>query len=389
MAVLIREPDKDNANIDEWRILIEALQLYSGEFLTIGLTNMNNNLPPEVMRGSRLEINGRKYKCMVNEAISGTPANNVQNYIYAVPSGDTAGFAYSATAPQWSPEKGGWYNGNNRAIAKFGYLNGTYNGKALITNSEKEVISMQPIPETGGTQIYNRSVRTNETVYLEPGAYRFSLVSGGGAGDVPLNRRNGGVGSGNKNICTGRFYWSGGSIHVKIGGNGYKGGDGGLKNGNGQDGQGGGSGAGECSVLGDFTVEGPRAGYCQKTWGLNNGGGSQGGSTCPGEGYGAGGDGVVSYINTGFNNMVNVSGGGGGSGKGAIGGAGSVYTYEDTDQQYMVSGSTGGNSGVGNGGNGGNAVGAGGAGGGGGGAPGWQRPLGDPEAGNCSIWKMW
>jgi hypothetical protein len=53
-------------------------------------------------------------------------------YVYAVPNEGGANFQYSVTAPAWNIQKGGWYNGNNRSLLRFEYVNGAFNDKVLM-----------------------------------------------------------------------------------------------------------------------------------------------------------------------------------------------------------------------------------------------------------------
>jgi hypothetical protein len=386
MAVLIIEPNKDNANPDEWRTLIECLEIFTGEFMCIGLTNMNNSLEPQVMQGSRFEVNGRKFICPANESITGAPAGNLTNYIYAVSIGDRVIFNYSSAEPQWDPAKGGWYSGNNRALAYFASFNGGYNGKTIINNvNGKGGVNMQqPIPDDGGTVIYNKSVKADEAAWLPPGAYRFILKGGdGGYAGAPGSAGTGdpagvsgqnGAPRGYAATVTGKFYWEGGSVPIIIGGNGYNGGSGGNGGNSSSSGEeyarnggcGGGAGAGgngEDSILLHFIARGGR-----------------------GAGAGTGGKKLIN------GSYIDPSGGDGGTN--AEKGEDGTRTDNTNYSTRSGKGGRGGNQTASNGENGTNgdsnqAKIGGNGGGGGAGAHGSSRPLGDLNAGYCTIYRMW
>jgi hypothetical protein len=97
------------------------------------------------------------------------------NYIYAIPGTGTATFTYSTTAPVWSPTKGGWYNGNNRAIAKLYRDSGGYKNKEFLAVPES------PVQIVTGTLV--ERITSNSYKSYSAGKYRFVLVgAGGGAG---------------------------------------------------------------------------------------------------------------------------------------------------------------------------------------------------------------
>lgn len=99
---------------------------------SFAVSNIDNTNAPQVVAGSKFILNGKVVNITSATNVSGTPSPDKFNYVYAVASGDTAVFSYGATTPAYSPSKGGWYNGNNRAIAKFYYVDGNYNGKVVL-----------------------------------------------------------------------------------------------------------------------------------------------------------------------------------------------------------------------------------------------------------------
>lgn len=121
MAVIITYPDINNANPDEWRTMIQDLEIFTGGLLLLEVAEINTSNPPVIKAGSRLDINGTRYKCTADEHVTETPVDNAVNFVYAVPNGNSASFVYSGTTPAWSAAKGGWYNGNDRAVVKLYY----------------------------------------------------------------------------------------------------------------------------------------------------------------------------------------------------------------------------------------------------------------------------
>lgn len=117
MATQIPEPASTNPDTAEWQALLSKLTLVAGGLSLARLTNWDTTLEPQVAAGSRFEVNGAYYSVAVNEAISGWASVSAGVvYVYATPSGASASFSYSATAPTYDAAKGGWYNGTARAL---------------------------------------------------------------------------------------------------------------------------------------------------------------------------------------------------------------------------------------------------------------------------------
>ena len=85
----------------------------------------------QIEEGAVLDINGGLYYTDSDTTITdnGTAWGSISNdsvfYVYAV-GGGTDEFQYSTTAPSFDAPKGGWYNGNERAIVK-AYKDGSGN----------------------------------------------------------------------------------------------------------------------------------------------------------------------------------------------------------------------------------------------------------------------
>lgn len=132
MANKITESAEINPQNTDWQNLISKTIQLGGGYNFAQFSAMDTDAAPQVLAGSRFEINGSFYQCVSNESITGTPAANVVNYVYAIPNGSSCSFQYSATAPTFQPQKGGWYNGNNRALLKFTYTNSAYRNKEMM-----------------------------------------------------------------------------------------------------------------------------------------------------------------------------------------------------------------------------------------------------------------
>jgi hypothetical protein len=95
--------------------------------INIGLTNIDNANVPTITSGSVVEVNGGIYRASGSEGIShagsaeglGSPKDSAINYIYAIPESTSLSWKFSSSTPIFNAEKGGWYNGNNRAVASF------------------------------------------------------------------------------------------------------------------------------------------------------------------------------------------------------------------------------------------------------------------------------
>ena len=260
MANKITEPRVDQANLDDWSNFIARTTRQGGGFMCITLNNIDNAGVPSIAAGSRFELNGAFYEAVKEngETISGGLVSGSVNYIYAIPSNGNCTFRYSISSPVWSADKGGWYSGNSRAIAKLYFVNGNYNGKVILDsfNAMRMVNTEQPFPldasgnPTGGSAIVNKESAPvyQEQITLAAGAYRYSIKGGdGGEGGKGSGGYRGGS-DGEKGeageVLTGNFFWKGGPIRISVGQNGNQGqsGDDDCRNG-------GGGGAGGCSSI--------------------------------------------------------------------------------------------------------------------------------------------
>ena len=169
----------------------------------VGFCNINLN-GNNVGAGSVFEVNGALFRCMNNESIQGLTgiSNSTFFYIYAEPVNNTnIQFYARADAPAWNTEKAGYYINNNRALIKaIKQSNG--NVEAVKMNSILTNVNSVVPANSGGAQVFNKSVRTHESYHGQAGWYRYEICSGSGAGDGagytpgPNNNYRTGAGSG-------------------------------------------------------------------------------------------------------------------------------------------------------------------------------------------------
>lgn len=301
MAAKINYPGVDNVTVDDWRVMIQDLEIFTGDILLIGVENINSTGAPRILINSLFDINGSRYKCTTTESMTNGATDDKQNYIYAVASGNTASFQYSAAEPQWDMAKGGWYSGNNRAIVRLFVTGGKYTNKVILDsyNAKYMINTQQDIAALAGivgvpkaiSDIFdsNNNYINDKTfvgsVKLDPGIYRYELKGskggkGGKAGVVagqghPAN--DGGDG-GEGEALAGIFFHHGGVIRIKVGADGGNGGDGGAGDFHGvsgnmgggvvfdEPGNGGNAGAGTDSILGGIVAKGGISGSGSWCW---------------------------------------------------------------------------------------------------------------------------
>jgi hypothetical protein len=303
------------------------------DHLSLSLTNLDNSSAPKVQAGSVFGVNGGLFYVPdgADEAISGTPATG-QNYVYAVPKDGGAAFQYSATKPVWSATKGGWYNGNNRAVAKVYYVSSQYNNKVLLDRQEAmyEMNKIQPVPTSGGTLVVTGVVNEVKSVTLEPGRYRYEIKAGKGGNGGFAESNKSGLGADGESRTGILVFKENQVIYFGLGGDGE----------NGKNGDGGGGG---CSGGSAFIKTFAKTILCIG----GSGGGGMGGGGLAGGG-GAGGYGTGSHANANLSGSGYEAGGAGGSngvgGDGGIPSASSIYMGGGAGGSGYLKGGKGGKS---------------------------------------------
>jgi hypothetical protein len=288
-----------------------------------GVTNIDNTGAPQVMAGSKFILNRKMINITADTSIDGSPVVGTDNYIYAVLSGDSATFSYGNGVPTYNPAKGGWYSGNNRAIARFFYTGERYNGKVILDsyNAMQIINTEQAIPTSGGQLVITGTVNQVKSTTLPIGTYRWEMKAGtGGKGGESSNGQGGTGADGKAKTGTFRVYAEK-KIYYALGGDGNDG-VGGVKGG------GGGCTGGSAFIdLGDdliLCIGGSGGGGSGDAGSDDFGGGGGGG------GYGIAGDGLpaASRQLQGLGGKDGIGGNGGsldGSSDSASGGGGSGY----------------------------------------------------------------
>jgi hypothetical protein len=350
MAEILQNPDNVPGNVTTgYQLQNTVLFASMTGFIN---TNLTGN---DVSAGTVFELNGALARCFNNEAIfnlSSIPQSTIF-YIYAEPvNNEEVQFYARLTKPVWNNLKGGYYStptSNNRAIIK-AIKNSSGEIEAVKMNSILTDVNSVCPPNSGGTQVINKTVRAHESYHGTPGWYRFEMQSGLGGGDGGYSGSGGAGGIPSvSNSLTGVFYHSGGVIIIHVGGNGFNG-----------------------------------------AAGTDYNGGTTGGG-------GGGGSGEETYIISGsqkFSTERILGGNGGNNGNVSIDiNAGSAATLESILYKNVGTGGDTGHSSFlggifGSGGTGGSPVASSKYVGGKGGKPGWLRPFNDSAAGYCNLYKF-
>jgi hypothetical protein len=264
-----------------------------------------------VPMGGVVEINGSMFKLGSTVVIT-KPVPSRAYWLGVVDSGGgTASLTLLERPGTWNPAKQGCYTtGNIR----------TLNWVSLGTPSGSL-----------GTAVFSQAVKGTWDVVLRKGWYYAELRSGlggGNGGDASgQTAGTGGVASA-RDTKTGIFFWQGGSITAKIGGDGGNGGNGGSGSTNIGSGGGGGSGSGEkTEIVNILSTKKIKAGSGGNAGNSIYGGGGGGGSPS-GAGINGGDSGGLSG---GRSASINSTGGVYGGGNG-IDGAGGGQGLNGEDQ---------------------------------------------------------
>jgi hypothetical protein len=284
-----------------------------------------------VGEGSFLDVNGFLYYISASDGVvSGIPIADSFNYVYARVVEGACRFEYSGVEPVWMASKGGWYDGNRRAVLKFFSLSGEYRRKVVLDSFNAGVVSFKVLK-------LECSVTTPSfSRFVPPGVYRIELQGGRGG--------NGGLVRAGYPECTGfgadgqevlgyvvNDYYT--EVDLVLG---YDGGNGARGNGNGGNGDtlsgsGGGSSGGASYCVFRFVGGGFIA------WGGSGGGGGSGnyntvdaGGGGGGGGWGLGGEATVYHVAHTGKGGNSFAGGAGGSGD-YNGSAGGTNTLANRD----------------------------------------------------------
>jgi len=97
----------------EWSSFVTQVEYQRRGFISLSLTNFDNNNLPQIAVGSCVEIEGALFAFPSNDSIGGTPSVGI-NYIMLEVSGQGASQivngVWTTTAPTWFDSRQGWYN---------------------------------------------------------------------------------------------------------------------------------------------------------------------------------------------------------------------------------------------------------------------------------------
>jgi hypothetical protein len=207
MAVLIKEPNKKDINLDDWSIFLKRTTFQGGGFINILLDGLDTEKTPRIKAGSRLEVNGGFYE--VNSGLYGgfyivksdeeisdpeKVANEQWIFVYAVPKEAGLTFEYSNIMPIFSVEKCGYYNGGSRAIAKMYKRADGYWSKVILNDYDslyKDNTTKLPSTITNVNDIVRNVISYGivETIDVNAGVY-FAKLKGGKGGKGGRSRIN-------------------------------------------------------------------------------------------------------------------------------------------------------------------------------------------------------
>jgi hypothetical protein len=319
MITQITEPQIDSANLSDWQKILLRTTMQGAGFHFCRFTNMDNDaLAPIALDGSRFEVNGAFYRINGNEPISLGSLSEIRvgyiHYVYAIPNGANCSLEYSRTKPTFNASKGGWFNGNNRALLCFWggtTIQGYYSKTTMLglSGAIGERVPTGYSEAQEGLPIVNISGYVNTDITVDAGDYEIEIAGGGGGGggseDGGDQGANGAAGGYYKGIIT-LFERSTIKAMSASGGYRYGGGGGGNGGGGGQSGAGATGGAG----LG---------GYAGVTY---DGHGGAGGGSDDGTGRRYGGNGGDARASNSPATQTAAGGGGGGYGAGGYNGEG-------------------------------------------------------------------
>jgi hypothetical protein len=277
-------------NLDQAARLNNKASFYGRGYINVTLSNINDSGVPVLLQGGMFECGNVLNVVDTDTYIPLTPSSG-QNYIYFNPA--TRELSYSTATPTWNTIKGGWYNGNNRAIAKLFYTSSQYNGKVILDsyNAMRVINKEQAVPTTGGSQLslstYPLQVRS---ILLPAGAYRFDMQAGRGGRGGNAEVGSGGLGAAGESKPEVFFLYSPRRVFYALGGDGVAGAD--VSSAVGGGGGGGSTGGSSFIDTGDdfFICIGGSGGGGSAGRVSNSGGGGGGGGHGLG-GRGAGGQG--------------------------------------------------------------------------------------------------
>ena len=160
-SFLTNPPTIPNTDVDSWQPLVErdAVSYYGLNRVT--LTNWDGALlKPLIAQGSVIDIDGSLATFIANEAIGGSPADG-EIWLKFVVSGSTVTAEFTAEAPTWYADKGGWYNavGERYSAHVMTQQSGNYSEKRKVESSSLGQISAGARGDIFGNTIETDNVK--------------------------------------------------------------------------------------------------------------------------------------------------------------------------------------------------------------------------------------
>ena len=136
MAEMIPEPAESLPGTEDWQDLLRKLTFTTGGLLLVDISNRNTYALPEILPGTRIEINSSFYIARQIEEVQ-VPNTIIDGrvFIYAIPMEDYCYFELSNVFPVMDMSKGGLYNGTHRAIVTMRRIMDLYYEKQILYNN--------------------------------------------------------------------------------------------------------------------------------------------------------------------------------------------------------------------------------------------------------------
>ena len=191
MALLITEPAPKDPDTPDWQALLNKLVMTSGEFFVIDFTEKNTVNVPQIMEGTRFEVNESFFYVQQNETINGFSSitNNKKCYVYAKPNLDAqiAIFEFSEVVPTYRVELGGWFHPSENWRALISCFK-TSNGQCRCKSAMDKKLIFNPPIDADTTSIISSTDAINPngvTIEIEAGYYQIIMqgATGGKGGD--------------------------------------------------------------------------------------------------------------------------------------------------------------------------------------------------------------
>jgi hypothetical protein len=154
---------------EDWQGFITQVSKQRIGFMSLSLTNYDNNSEPQIAIASVVEINQSLFRFMEDTPIIGTPSSGVMNYIVLIPSGSgedqIASPNWTTVAPYWKDTRQGWYSsgGTQRYVARCWY-DGTYYTQKRVLGGWRRKVREDHVDDDGTINTVKSSCDLEEVV---------------------------------------------------------------------------------------------------------------------------------------------------------------------------------------------------------------------------------